>query len=291
MYKTGDIGRYLPDGNIVFLGRNDHQVKIRGFRIELGEIEAQLASHPLVKSAVVIAMGDDCDKQLVAFAVAEPVGFSSARPWGFKITLNTLFGAPTLAKLVQHLLNTDNTQDFAFEMMMLPIKPKGSKAPLFCIHLSAGVSSVFRGTCLWSNLSLLYNSMDSLTTNSPHLRQVIPEEEGTLETHAGESDEADDDNNHDSDDNDDNNHDSDDNCGNYDDNPTEDYAAAEDYAELYQTPRALPPNTKLPRAILPNTKLPRLTIRAKRILLEGRQMRMPAKTYKAHLAKPRQLIL
>ncbi|KAF9946198.1 hypothetical protein BGZ65_009976 [Modicella reniformis] len=102
-----------------------------------------------------------------------------------------------------------------------------------------------------------------------HRRQVIPEEEGTLETHAEENDEADDDNR----DNDDNNHDSDDNYDNYDDNPTEDYATAEDCRGLYQTP-----NTKLPRATLPNMKLPRLTIRARRILLEGRQMRMPAKT-------------
>ncbi|KAF9345104.1 hypothetical protein BGX34_005026, partial [Mortierella sp. NVP85] len=56
MYKTGDLGRYLPDGNIVFLGRNDHQVKIRGFRIELGEIEARLSDHPLVDKAIVIAI-------------------------------------------------------------------------------------------------------------------------------------------------------------------------------------------------------------------------------------------
>ncbi|MCI0998381.1 AMP-binding protein, partial [Pseudomonas corrugata] len=55
MYKTGDLGRYLPDGNIGYLGRNDDQVKIRGFRIELGEIEAKLAQHDAVKEAVVLA--------------------------------------------------------------------------------------------------------------------------------------------------------------------------------------------------------------------------------------------
>jgi hypothetical protein len=55
LYKTGDLGRYQPDGNIEFLGRIDHQVKIRGFRIELEEIAAVLQAHPAIASAVVVA--------------------------------------------------------------------------------------------------------------------------------------------------------------------------------------------------------------------------------------------
>ncbi|KAG0205457.1 hypothetical protein BGX31_002985, partial [Mortierella sp. GBA43] len=72
MYKTGDMARYLSDGNIVYLGRNDHQVKIRGFRIELGEIEARLVDHPLVDAATVIVMGQGSDKKLVAYVVSQP---------------------------------------------------------------------------------------------------------------------------------------------------------------------------------------------------------------------------
>ncbi|HEY9665235.1 MAG TPA: alpha/beta fold hydrolase, partial [Coleofasciculaceae cyanobacterium] len=72
IYKTGDLGRYLPDGNIEFLGRLDHQVKIRGYRIELGEIEAVLTQHPQVREALVIAREDrPGDKYLAAYVIPE----------------------------------------------------------------------------------------------------------------------------------------------------------------------------------------------------------------------------
>jgi amino acid adenylation domain-containing protein len=70
LYKTGDKARYLPDGNIEFLGRIDYQVKIRGFRIELGEIEVVLLQHPEVKTAVVIAkQNQNNNSRLIAYIV------------------------------------------------------------------------------------------------------------------------------------------------------------------------------------------------------------------------------
>ncbi|MBV8466230.1 MAG: amino acid adenylation domain-containing protein, partial [Burkholderiales bacterium] len=71
MYKTGDLSRWLPDGNIEYLGRNDFQVKIRGFRIELGEIEARLGQCDGVRRAVVVAREDQPgEKRLVAYLQA-----------------------------------------------------------------------------------------------------------------------------------------------------------------------------------------------------------------------------
>ena len=68
MYKTGDVGRWLPDGTVEHLGRSDHQVKVRGFRIELGEIEARLVAVEGVSEAVVVAQHDESGQaRLVTF--------------------------------------------------------------------------------------------------------------------------------------------------------------------------------------------------------------------------------
>jgi amino acid adenylation domain-containing protein len=79
LYSTGDLTRWLPDGNIEFLGRIDHQVKIRGFRVEPVEIESHLLNHDIIKDALVILisksrvtdMGEEEDKYLTAYIVAD----------------------------------------------------------------------------------------------------------------------------------------------------------------------------------------------------------------------------
>ena len=81
IYKTGDLGRWLPDGNIEYLGRGDQQVKVRGYRIELGEIEAALQSYPGIELAVVHAFDSPSgDKELAAYVVSnQAVDMSALR--------------------------------------------------------------------------------------------------------------------------------------------------------------------------------------------------------------------
>ena len=84
MYKTGEIGRYLPDGNVEWAGRNDRRVNIRGFRVELEEVEAVLKQHPTVTNAAAVIAGlrdffpkprnlrnPKLDQRLVAYVVAD----------------------------------------------------------------------------------------------------------------------------------------------------------------------------------------------------------------------------
>jgi amino acid adenylation domain-containing protein len=72
IYRTGDRGRYLPDGTIEFMGRADFQIKLRGYRIEPGEIEAALTRHQGVQSAVVVSVGQNQNQVLAAYIVPEP---------------------------------------------------------------------------------------------------------------------------------------------------------------------------------------------------------------------------
>ena len=78
LYKTGDLARWLPDGNIEFLGRIDHQVKIRGYRVELGEVENRLLSHDAIQAAVVVERIDlSGDKYICAYVVlSKTAGFN-----------------------------------------------------------------------------------------------------------------------------------------------------------------------------------------------------------------------
>lgn len=87
IYRSGDLGRWLPDGTLQILGRDDGQVKIGGFRIELGEVEATLAQHPAIREAAVVATGPDRERrQLVAWVVptegADGAGDAADAPGG-----------------------------------------------------------------------------------------------------------------------------------------------------------------------------------------------------------------
>jgi amino acid adenylation domain-containing protein len=83
VYASGDLGRYLPDGSIEFLGRTDQQVQVHGQRIEPGEIEAALATHPAVDRAVVVAAGGRAAERLVAFVTARAEEPDPDALWGY----------------------------------------------------------------------------------------------------------------------------------------------------------------------------------------------------------------
>jgi thioesterase domain-containing protein/acyl carrier protein len=121
MYGTGDLGRYLENGNVEFLGRRDHQVKIRGFRIELGEIEARLAEHPAVREAVVLAREDAAgEKRLVAYVVPERESKESSNGSGRVELQMSELREHLLGKLPEYMVPTAYVQ-----LKRIPLTPNG----------------------------------------------------------------------------------------------------------------------------------------------------------------------
>ncbi|MDQ0416186.1 amino acid adenylation domain-containing protein [Croceifilum oryzae] len=108
MYRTGDIAKWLPCGNIQFFGRIDHQVKIRGYRIELGEIETKLLEHPAIQKAVVVAHKNERADSLCSYLVSDS-------KW-------------TLSELRKHLarsLPDYMIPSYFVELEALPLTPNG----------------------------------------------------------------------------------------------------------------------------------------------------------------------
>ncbi len=130
LYKTGDLARYLPNGNIQFIGRVDHQVKIRGYRIELGDIETALSDYPGVKEAAVIVREDSLsEKRLLAYVTSKA---SSADTGPMLKSSNSLIQckAPGISISQIRLFLKEKLPDYmvpsAFVLMeAMPLTPNG----------------------------------------------------------------------------------------------------------------------------------------------------------------------
>ena len=121
LYRTGDLCRFLPEGDIEFLGRIDHQVKIRGFRIEPGEIENHLLKHPHVKEAVVLAREDEGnEKYLTAYIVPHSTTKTNATSKTNKISLTNEFRHHLSHRLPPYMIPSH----FVF-LDRVPLTPNG----------------------------------------------------------------------------------------------------------------------------------------------------------------------
>ncbi len=126
LYKTGDLSRYLPDGQIVFMGRSDYQIKIRGFRIEPDEIIAVLNEHQAVQTSVVVAREDRADeKQLVAYIVPTADINVSASPTPDAHKGRPYMSASALQDMLAERLPTYMIPTTFVLLDSLPITPNG----------------------------------------------------------------------------------------------------------------------------------------------------------------------
>ncbi|WP_394833366.1 amino acid adenylation domain-containing protein [Pendulispora rubella] len=174
IYRTGDLGRYLPDGTIEFLGRVDFQLSIRGQRIEPGEIEAALLQESSVRAAVVSAVGEHHDKRLVAYVVPAEAraGIDTAR-------LRELLGrklpehmVPAIFRVLEALPLTANAKVDRRALPSLELEaPVRTAAPADSRSIEAQVTEVVESVLGLSHVHPERNFFE-LGANSIHLVQL-----------------------------------------------------------------------------------------------------------------------
>jgi amino acid adenylation domain-containing protein len=149
LYKTGDLARYLPDGNIEYLGRIDHQVKLRGFRIELGEIESLLRQHSIVQDCVVMAREDvPGHKRLVAYLVAISIPVTSRELRQFLSDQLPEYMVPSAFIFLEQLPLTPNGK---VDRRSLPI-PEETRSDLTTEYVAPQTPVQEKTAAIWSAL-------------------------------------------------------------------------------------------------------------------------------------------
>ncbi len=149
LYKTGDLARFLPKGDLEYLGRIDHQVKIRGFRIELGEIEAALTQHPEVRETVVIAREDQPgNKRLAAYLVPNQQPPTNGELYYFLKGRLPDYMIPAAFMLLDALPLTPNGK---VDHRALPI-PEGLRPELGAIYMAPRTETEKRIAAVWQQV-------------------------------------------------------------------------------------------------------------------------------------------
>ncbi|NLR76425.1 non-ribosomal peptide synthetase [Leeia aquatica] len=165
MYRTGDYARYLPDGHIEFLGRQDNQVKVRGYRIELGEVEAALRADPLVREAVVLTEQDAAGEvQLLAAIVAQgEAGSHSPVEWRSRLAQRVpAHMVPSLIATVAELPMSSNGKLDRAKVLAL-IKASASKQVNLASprdHVEFGLYEIWRSLLLQPHIGIRDNFFD-----------------------------------------------------------------------------------------------------------------------------------